>query len=114
MLSTSRLLKPADLERATGWVIKPEGACKDDRCVPLGESVERDGLIDLDAFANRMQMALVHDAAAGIWSLGTETSGRALSTAVAPEFSLPDVNGDVFELRSLRGRKVLLVAWASW
>ena len=28
-------LTPAEIERALGWRITPEGACKDDRCVPL-------------------------------------------------------------------------------
>jgi hypothetical protein len=26
---------PADLELRTGWAIKPEGACRDETCVPL-------------------------------------------------------------------------------
>ena len=39
---------------------------------------------------------------------------RALSTAVAPELELPDVDGNPFKLSAFHGRKVLLVAWASW
>ena len=38
----------------------------------------------------------------------------ALSTAVAPELTLPTIDGEPFDLSSLRGQKVLLVAWASW
>ena len=41
-------------------------------------------------------------------------SGRALATAEAAELELPDLDGNVFKLSSLRGKKVLLVAWASW
>jgi peroxiredoxin len=37
-----------------------------------------------------------------------------LTTAVAPELELPDADGNPFRLSSLRGQKVLLVAWASW
>jgi peroxiredoxin len=37
-----------------------------------------------------------------------------LTSAVAPELELPDRDGNLFKLSSLHGRKVLLVAWASW
>ena len=37
-----------------------------------------------------------------------------LSTEARAELELPDVDGNLFRLSSLRGRKVLLVAWASW
>lgn len=114
MLSGKRYVDPAALERATGWAIKPEGACKDDRCVPLGEGVMHDDLIDLQVFAGRMQMALVHDDDAMLWCLGPEAGGPALSSALAPGLALPGVTGNLFELRSLLGRKVLLIAWASW
>lgn len=32
----------------------------------------------------------------------------------APDFTLPDWQGREFRLSSLRGRRVLVVAWASW
>jgi cytochrome oxidase Cu insertion factor (SCO1/SenC/PrrC family) len=59
-------------------------------------------------------MPLVHDEAHGLWALGPESGGRALTTAVVPDITLPDRNGNPFSLSSLRGQKVLLVAWASW
>jgi hypothetical protein len=59
-------------------------------------------------------MPLVHDAEHGLWALGAEAGGRALKTAIAPELELPDFRGRPFRLSSLRGTKVLLVAWASW
>jgi peroxiredoxin len=37
-----------------------------------------------------------------------------LTTATAPDLVLPDADGNPFHLSSLRGQKVLLVAWASW
>jgi peroxiredoxin len=33
---------------------------------------------------------------------------------VAPELELPDLSGRSFALSSLRGQKVVLIAWASW
>jgi hypothetical protein len=31
-----------------------------------------------------------------------------------PDIVLPDRNGEDFALRSLRGTKVCMIAWASW
>ena len=39
---------------------------------------------------------------------------RALASAEAPDFSLPDLDGKEFRLSSLRGQKVLLYAWAPY
>ena len=65
-------------------------------------------------FAERLGMPLVHDEPTGLWCLGPEAGGRALTDAHAPDLVLPDIDGREFHLRSLRGSKVLLVAWASW
>jgi hypothetical protein len=93
----------------TGWEIKPEGACKGDVCVPLPDG------FDVTTAAQRLGMAIVHDADQGLWALGPESiTGRALVTAEAPELELDDVDGNPFKLSSLRGQKVLLVAWAPY
>jgi hypothetical protein len=109
MILTSLQIDPAELERRTGWAIKPEGACKGDICVPLP-----DAPLDARLLSERLGMPLLQDEAAGLWSLGPETLGHALTTARAPELELPDLTGTPFRLSSLRGQKVLLVAWASW
>ena len=41
-------------------------------------------------------------------------TGHALTSAVAPDVELPDADGNPFRLSSLRGKKVVMVAWASW
>jgi hypothetical protein len=100
----------------TGWAVKPEGACRGDICVPLPpEARDGDGRVAVDVVAERLRMPVLHDDAHGVWSLGPATiTGRALATADAPELTLPDLDGNPFDLASLHGRKVLLVAWASW
>jgi hypothetical protein len=103
-----------ELEARTGWAIKPEGACKGDLCVPLPAGAVDGGRIDARVLAERLGMPLLHDEAAGLWCLGPEAMGRALTTARAPELVLPDLEGRAFRLSSLRGHKVLLLAWASW
>jgi hypothetical protein len=102
---------PERFAEGTGWQIKPEGACKAEICVPL----ERTGGFDLAAAAQRLGMALVHDEPSGLWALGPESLGdRALASAEAPELVLDDISGREFRLSSLRGQKVLLVAWAPY
>ena len=106
-----------EFEARTGWSIKPQGACKAEACVLLPESARHDdGRLDLSVIAERLGMPLVADEPHGIWALGPETAvtGRALTSAVAPDLVLPDADGNPFRLSSLRGQKVLLVAWASW
>jgi len=107
---------PDELERETGWAIKPEGACLGEhRCIPLSDDPHTpEGKIKVAALAQQLNMPLLQDEANGLWCLGPEAGGRALASAEAPDLVLPDVNGKPFALRALRGRKVLLVAWASW
>jgi hypothetical protein len=94
----------------TGWDIKPEGACKADVCVPLPPAA-----FDLAVVSERLGMALVPDEQAGLWALGPESlGGRALVSAAAPELVLDDIGGNEFRLSSLRGLKVILVAWSPY
>jgi hypothetical protein len=101
-----------ELERRSGWKLEPEGACKGDRCVPI--TTNADGVLDARVISERLGMALVHDPGHGIWALGPESEGHALSSAELPEITLPDRHGEPFSLTSLHGTKILLVAWASW
>ena len=112
MILRSPRVDPAELERRTGWAIKPEGACKDERCVLLPP--DADERLDARILADRLGMPLVRDETTGLLCLGPEAGGRALSSTQVPDLELPDLEGRPFDLGSLRGRKVLLYAWASW
>jgi hypothetical protein len=103
-------LTTGELLAATGWELKPEGLCRDDRCVPLGDAAPDDA----SSVAARLGMPLVHDEANGLWAVGPESGGRMLASTRLPEITLPDLDGNPFSLSSLLGQKVLLVAWASW
>jgi hypothetical protein len=113
MILKSLEVDRSEFETATGWQIKPEGACKGVRCVPLG-GLAGGERFDIRPVAAKLGMPIVHEPAFGLWSLGPEAGGRALSSVEAPDLVLPDRSGNDYSLRSLRGRKVLLVAWASW
>ena len=108
MITPALDVPPEDLESRTGWSVKPEGACRGDVCVPLARP------FDLRDLAARLGMELVHDKRHGLWALGPESGGRALHGAQLPDIVLPDRNGEDFALRSLRGTKVCMIAWASW
>jgi hypothetical protein len=56
----------------------------------------------------------VHDEAHGLWALGPSGGGRALTTAVAADPLLHDRDGAEFRVSSMRGRRVIMIAWASW
>ena len=108
MITETLDISPEAFEADTGWQIKPEGACKGEVCVPLP-----DGWSATHA-AERLGMAVVNSDA-GLTAFGPESlNGRALVTAQAPKVVLPDLDGNDFDLASLRGKKVVLVAWAPY
>ena len=109
MITDTLDISAEDFAAGTGWDIKPEGACKGEVCVPLP-----DGYSAAHA-ADRLGMAVVRSEASGLTAVGPESlNGRALVTAQAPEVVLPDLDGNEFRLSSLRGKKVVLVAWAPY
>jgi hypothetical protein len=113
-------LSSADVHRATGWTLRPEGLCRADACVPAprGHEVEvlRGDAIDIAAFWRHAGHPVVRDAAGEVWVLGTGAAERtrALRSLEAPDFALPDLDGRMHALSDHRGKKVLLVTWASW
>src|SRR2546421_12621095 len=112
MILTSLEVDREEFEHRTGWAIKPEGACQGTICVPLPDG--GDGALDARVLSERLGMPLLADEKNGVWALGPATlTGKALTTAEAPELVLPDWKGVDFRLSSLRGKKVLLLAWAS-
>jgi hypothetical protein len=99
----------------TGWDPKPEGLCRGEVCVPAPGTRRADGTVDVLAAARRLGMPVVDDAEHRLTAIGPGSStGRTLSSAAAPDPDLVDRAGNQFRLSSLRGRKVVLVAWASY
>lgn len=106
-----------DLQRATGWVRKPQGLCRDEMCVPVRTpDLDVEGRVDLAAFASALGRPLALDSGEGAAFIGTSAAERSegLTATVAPDFRLPDLDGREHSLSAHRGRKVLLVVYASW
>jgi hypothetical protein len=109
-------VRKADLPRINEFVVKPQGACRADVCVPIPKSMLRGAYFDLAAFAKKLGQSVVSDTAARVWSFGEIplVTGAFLESRVAPDFSVPDRRGRQINLSSFRGKKVLVVTWASW
>jgi hypothetical protein len=116
VILTSLQVDPSELARRTGWALKPEGACKGDTCVPLPDDARSgSGTVDVSVLAARVGMPLLHDDGHGVWALGPEAGMPTLASVEAPDLRLPDIRtGEDFSLRSLLGKKVVVVSWASW
>jgi hypothetical protein len=89
-------------------------------CVPVPKGREDEWVTDdrfnLSAFARHLDQPVVHDDEANVWAFGDcgPSGGTGLSSAEAPDFALPDLDGTMHRLSEYRGQKVLLLAWASW
>jgi hypothetical protein len=117
MIVDDLVVDPDAFAARTGWEFKPQGACKGEVCVPMPPEMRvGDDQLDVRVIAERLGMPLVHDDAHDVWAIGPETAvtGRVLSTAQMPTVVIPDAEGNPFDLSTLHGQKVLLVAWASW
>jgi hypothetical protein len=101
-----------------GWTQKPEGLCQGDVCIPISNRPEliTDQGIDLVALGDVLGRPVAMDAAQSVVSIGapTEAHGDELLGGRAPDFVLPDLRGKEYSLSSFRGKKVLLIAYASW
>jgi hypothetical protein len=109
---------PAALRDALGWELKPQGLCRGETCVPVRDraALVVGAGIDLAAFARALDRPLALDVperAAALAASAAERTSR-LASLEAPDFALPDLGGRLHRLSEQRGKKVLLIAYASW
>ena len=114
----------ADLKRATGFVVKPQGVCREQLCFPLPkdrkpEFVSKKGKVswfNLTAFARLIKQPVAADEKNAVWYFGPRPDVRDsyITSLDAPDFTLPDASGKMHSLSDFKGKRVLLVTWASW
>ena len=109
-------IQKADLPSINGFELKPQGACREEICIPIPRPMMRGDQFNLTAFAQRIGQRVVADPGARVWSFGEipVVRGAFLESRIAPEFSVPDRKGRPVRLSQFRGKKVLVVTWASW
>jgi hypothetical protein len=107
-------IEAKDLPKINRFEVKPQGACRGDICIPLGKDLKSKNWFNLSGFARKVQQAVANEG--GLWSLGEMPVLRTgfLESRVAPDFGMPDRKGAMVQLKDFRGRKVLLLTWASW
>lgn len=102
----------------TGWVLKPEGLCRDDACVlvPGRAVLGPDGWIDVASLGAAVGQPVAVEAAAGLAVIGHPATERAesLSSLTAPDVRLPTVAGSSAGVYDFTGSKRLVVVFASW
>ena len=112
------LVEPDVLSAAVGWTLKPEGLCRGDQCVLVGDgsAIRVGDKLDLAAVANAVDQPTVVDSDVGIVVLGQPNATRqaALRDRQAPDFTLADLDGTLHSLSDYTGKKRLLVAFSSW
>jgi len=114
----------ADLTKSTRFEIKPAGVCRDELCFPLPKANKQSFIkkqagqdwLNLSAFARLVHQPVARDEKHSIWLFGERQTVQNgfLTSLVAPDFRLPDINGKMHSLSDYRGKKVLIVTWASW
>jgi len=112
----------ADLKSATGFVIKPQGVCRDELCFPIPKARSSAFLskqrsttwFNLSEFGRMLRQPIAHEKE--LWYFGPrpDQQNSFIGSLIAPDFKLPDMNGKPHSLSDFRGKKVLLLTWASW
>jgi hypothetical protein len=72
------------------------------------------GALAKRAEASGRPVAVDLDERAAYLGVGAAERAKALASLEAPDFTLPDLDGRLHSLSAHRGKKVLLVAYASW
>ena len=125
LAESSRLwLGASELQKLTGFVLKEEGLCRGPVCLPVkpqnrDELVwDRQGesLVNLTELARRLRRVVAKSDDPAVWWIGDPPRPpvAAAERPVAPDFTLPDLEGEKVSLSDFAGQKVLLVTWASW
>ena len=109
-------VKKRDLPAINEFEVKPQGACRADICIPVPKEMLRGEYFNLTAFARKIGQPVVADADARVWSFGEIQAlrGSFVEGRMAPDFTVPDRAGRPVHLSRLRGKKLLVVTWASW
>jgi len=103
-----------DLPRINEFEVKPQGACRADVCIPLSKTLKNGDWFNLTGFAHKIGETVV--AEQNVYSFGEipVLRGGFYNSRIAPDFAVPDRKGKIVHLSDFRGKKTLVITWASW
>ena len=107
-------LSAPEFASATGFQLKPEGACRDDVCVPLPDAMLTKHEVDAAGFWRVTGRPVLHSGKVWLLAEGAVQRATMHESLQAPDFTLPDLEGTQHTLSEYRGKKVFLATWASW
>ncbi len=110
------------VQEINGFDPKPEGFCSADVCIPIPNSadwrMQHNGneYFNVTRFAAKVDQAVAVAESKSIWSFGSDPilSSGLLPSGIAPDFELPNRQGNLVKLSDFRGKKVLILSWSSW
>lgn len=109
-----------DLPRVNEFEVKPQGACRSSVCIPLSKSLKSGDWFNLTGFANKIGEKVVVNQSVqsvqNVYSFGEipVLRGGFYNSRIAPDFAVPDRKGRIVHLSDFRGKKTLVITWASW
>jgi len=117
-------IKENELKSSTGFELKDYWVCYDNICIPLSEN-EKERIIAEDnsekwvnicELSKKLWQAIIFDEEYWVWSLWTFPQARkmTLESNIAPDFEIKDRAGKIVRLSDFKGKKVLIVTFASW
>ena len=109
-------VRAADLPRINEFEVKPQGACRADMCIPISKDLKQRRVVQPHRLRAQAAARAVRRGCGRVELRRDSGDARQLSmnSRIAPDFAVPDRKGRVVHLSDFRGKKVLVVTWASW
>ena len=83
-------------------------------CVPLEFQDSEKGIVDIDGVTYVQPVRVTEPFGFEIYEVSPNRLDVIQPLNLAPEFTLPDLEGTSRHLRDFRGKKTLLYVWGSW
>ena len=90
------------------------GGVESERCVPLQFQDGNAGAVDIDGITYVQPAHLAKTFGFEIYEPSANTLEIIQPAYLAPEFTLPDLEGNPRHLKEFRGKKTFLYVWGSW
>ena len=90
------------------------GGVVSELCVPLEFQDGEKGLVDVDGITYVQPARVVEPFGFEVYEVSANQLEVIQPMHLAPEFTLPDLEGTPKRLRDFRGKKTLLYVWGSW